>query len=278
VLKTKIEREGFQTVDLLLAAKGAVPEECDIVVVAAPEKELLPSERARLKAFVDRGGRLLVFSEPDRPLEPGPILEEHGVLDIRATVIDEEASLSGSAVTGTEPIVNRFADFHPVVQGLNEKTGVIFSGARPLFLRGQDPDGFVYSSGTSRIEMPEKEAQGGKTLPSWMKRKIGAFPLGATMQWATDNGKEARIVVFGDIDLATNRLIGVLYNEDLVMNAVYYLANKDDAIHIRPKVEELYQSPLIPEATLSAYHSLALLIPEAILVLGLITWFRRRRL
>jgi hypothetical protein len=280
-LREKIEREGFQTVDILLAAKEAVPAECDIVVIAAPEKELLPAERVKLEDFTDRGGRLLVFSEPDRPLEPGPILEKHGVLDIPATVIDEEASLSGSTLTGTEPIVNRFADFHPVVQGLNEKTGVIFSGARPLFLRGQDPNGFVYSSATSRIEMPEnakKGEDGAANLPSWMRRKTGAFPLGATIQWATDNGKEARIVVFGDIDLATNRLIGVLYNEDLVMNAVYYLANKEDAIHIRPKVEELYQSPLIPEATLSAYHSLALLIPEAILVLGLITWFRRRRL
>ena len=117
-----------------------------------------------------------------------------------------------------------------------------------------------------------------ENLPPWMQRTTGGFPLGATIEWNTENEKEARIVVFGDMDLATNRLIGVLYNEDLVMNAVYYLASREDEINIRPKVEELYQAPLIPEATLSAYHSLALAIPEAILVLGLVIWFRRRRL
>jgi hypothetical protein len=72
--------------------------------------------------------------------------------------------------------------------------------------------------------------------------------------------------------------LGVLYNEDLVMNAVYYLADREDRIFIRPKVEDLYQAPLIPEKTFAAFHSVALLIPEAILILGLVIWFRRRRL
>jgi ABC-type uncharacterized transport system involved in gliding motility auxiliary subunit len=111
-----------------------------------------------------------------------------------------------------------------------------------------------------------------------MQRGNGPFPLGASVQWPTESGKEARVVVFGDIDFATNRLLGALYNEDLVMNAVYYLADREDRIQIRPKVEDLYQAPLIPERTFAAFHSLALLIPEAILIVGLVIWFRRRRL
>jgi hypothetical protein len=283
VFRAMLEREGFQTSDLLLAAREAVPEECEIVVVAAPERPFLPAERERLKAFADRGGRLLVFTEPDRPLEPGPLLEEHGLSDIPAIVVDEDTSVLGSPIKGAEPIVNRFTDFHPVVDGLNERTGVVFSGAEPLVLRGGETHGFAYSSRTSRIEslgggsVAERQ-EIVENLPPWMQRTTGGFPLGATIEWNTENGKEARIVVFGDMDLATNRLIGVLYNEDLVMNAVYYLASREDEINIRPKVEELYQAPLIPEATLSAYHSLALAIPEAILVLGLVIWFRRRRL
>ncbi len=278
-----LEREGFQTSDLLLAAKESVPSECKIVAVAAPERPFLPAERERLKAFADQGGRLLIFAEPDRPLEPGPLLEEHGLSDIPAIVIDEDTSVLGSPIKGTEPIVNRFADFHPVADSLNERTGVVFSGAVPLVLRGGETQGFVYSSQTSRIEslgggsVPERQ-EVVKTLPPWMQGTAGGFPLGATIEWDTDNGKQARIVVFGDMDLATNRLIGVLYNEDLVLNAVYYLANREDEINLRPKVEELYQAPLIPEATLSAYHSLALAIPETILIVGLVIWFRRRRL
>ena len=117
-----------------------------------------------------------------------------------------------------------------------------------------------------------------KALPGWMQQGRGPFPLGASVQWQTASGKEARVVVFGDIDFATNRLLGALYNEDLVMNAVYYLADREDRILIRPKVEDIYQAPLIPEKTFAAFNSIALLIPEVILVLGLVAWYRRRRL
>jgi hypothetical protein len=281
--KAMLEKEGFRTTDLLLAAKDDVPDACDIVVIAAPEKKLLPAEQDALQAFVDQGGRLLVFSEPRRPVEPGPILHGAGVTALEAIVVDEEASLLGSPAKGTEPIVHRFTDHHPIVEGLSEQTGVVFSGARPLILRGQDARGFVYSDTTSRIEMLAEEGWEGTvadavTLPPWMRRNVGPFPLGASVIRPTDSGNEARIVVFGDIDFATNRLLGVLYNEDMAINAVYFLADREDQIHLRPKVEELYQAPLIPERTLSAFHSVVLLIPEAILVLGLVVWFRRRRL
>ena len=282
-LRGNLEREGFPTSDLLLAAQAGVPDTCEIVVIAAPERELLPVERDSLTSFLTEGGRLLVFSDPGRPLEPKELLEEKGVSALDAVVVDEESSLFGSEAKGTEPIVNRFTDYHPVVQGLTERTGVVLSGVRPLILRGADPKGFLYSDRTSRIEAfagenREGDPVGELALPSWMQRGTGPFPLGASVQWQTDSGKEARVVVFGDIDFATNRLLGALYNEDLVMNAVYYLADREDRIHIRPKVEDLYQAPLIPEKTFAAFHSVALLIPEAILILGLVIWFRRRHL
>ncbi len=282
-LQGLLEHEGFQTTELMLATRPAVPEECDIVVVAAPEKKLLPAERDRLRSFVDHGGRLLVFAEPGQPLEPATTLSEKGLSALNTWVVDEASSLFGSKAKGTEPIVNRFDRYHPIVQGLSEKTGVIFSGARPLVLRGADPQGFVYTNRTSRFEMPgggEKEGLGEEAagMPLRMRKGLGPFPLGASVQWKTKSGKEARVVLFGDVDFATNRLIGALYNEDLVMGAVYYLAHREDRIRVRPKMEDLYQSPLIPERTFEAFHSLALLIPEAILILGLIAWYRRRRL
>jgi hypothetical protein len=275
-------REGFQATDLLLAALPDVPEECEIVVVAAPEKELLPAERDRLKSFLEKGGRLLVFSEPGQPFEPGELLKDQGLSTLDALVVDEKSSLFGSEAKGTEPIVNRFTDYHPVVQGLTERTGVVFSGARPLLLLDGDPKGFVFSGRTSRLEMPaegkEEDGEGTEPLPPWIRLDRGPFPLGASLERSTENGNEMRVVLFGDVDFSTNRLLGALYNEDLVMNAVYYLASRDDQIQIRPKAEDLYQAPLIPENTFAAFHSIALLIPEAILVLGLVAAYRRRRL
>jgi len=210
------------------------------------------------------------------------LLKEQGMSAFNASVVDEQSSLFGSETKGTEPIVNRFTSYHPVVQGLTERTGVVFSGVRPLILLGADAKGFVYSDPTSRMEMSAEGKKGDveetAPLPRWVNKDRGPFPLGASLERSTGGGKEMRVVLFGDVDFATNRLLGALYNEDLVMNAVYYLANREDQILIRPKAEDLYQAPLIPEKTFAAFHSIALLIPEAILILGLVASFRRRRL
>ncbi len=281
--RTMLDREGFGVSDLPLAARAEVPEDCDIVVVAAPERHLLAEELDRLQGFLDRGGRLLVFAEPDRPLEPASQLAALGISAREGVVVDEEASLLGSAAPGIEILLNRFPSYHPVARGLNDRTGVVFSGTRALTLSGQEPRGFVFSDRTSRLEpvteMERMEHASAGRSTAGKDRPKGPFPLAATVEKPTGkNGRQARVVVFGDTDFATNHLIGVLYNEDLVMNAVYYLANWDDRIHLRPKVEDLYQVPLVPEKTLSAFHSLALVVPEVILVLGLLVWFRRRRL
>ncbi len=264
-----LEREGFQVSPLLLAAEPAVPESCRVVVVAAPERGFLEVERQALESFWEQGGRLLVFLEPGRIVELAGLMESLGIRAPEATVVDQEASLFGSQTPGRELLVNRFVRHHPVTQGLQEQTRVVFSGVRPLQVLTQDASGFVFSEPLSRLESTSGEA-----LPD----QGGSFALGASVERVSAQGGAARLVVFGDLDLAANRLFGVLYNRDLVMNAVYWLAGREADAGVRPKVEDLYQAPLVPERAVAAYHSVVLLVPEAIVAFGILFWHRRRRL
>ena len=54
--------------------------------------------------------------------------------------------------------------------------------------------------------------------------------------------------------------------------------SKNPPAAIRPKQRRLYQYPLQPEAVLTRAQSLALLVPQALLMIGVWTWWRRRRL
>lgn len=271
VFRKSLEREGFMASSLLLAAEVEVPERCDVVVLAAPERPLLDAEREALARYHARGGRLLVFLEPDRPVEPRDLLAELGVRAPAARLVDQDARPLGSPTGGREPLINGFVE-HPVTQGLGRQTRVILSGARPLELHGAGTRGFAYSSSASQ-SVPLGDAAS--------EPRTGPFPLGASTHAATGSPeapREARVVVFGDADFATDRYVGLLYNEDLALNAVYHLAGRDDEIQIRPKAESLYQVLLTPERTLAAFQSFALLLPEAILVVGIVVWWRRRRL
>ena len=56
--------DNFEVESLVLAQQRAVPEDATVVVVAGPQTDLLPGEVAALRAYLDRGGKLLVLIDP----------------------------------------------------------------------------------------------------------------------------------------------------------------------------------------------------------------------
>lgn len=273
VFARMLEREGYTQRSLVLARAPDVPADCGVVVLAAPQRALLPEEGDALNRYYDGGGRVLVLLEPERPVEPVALLEQAGISAPEGTVIDPEGRIYGAQTPGSEPLIGRFTA-HPVTRGLDAHTRVLVAGARPLALHGAGPRGLVWASTSASIRAPAADA----ATPASPAARPSAIPLVAIAERDAGAGRVGRVIVFGDADIASNGRIGLLYNEDLLLNAVNHLASRDEEIDIRPKLAELYQYPLQPERTIGAFQSIALLIPEALLALGIVTWWRRRRL
>ena len=88
--------------------------------------------------------------------------------------------------------------------------------------------------------------------------------------------KEARIVVVGDTDFASNELFQVLGNKDLTLNALNWLAESENRITVRPKNQGA--QPLVLSQTQASQVKVLLIlaIPLAVLLAGFLTAFRRR--
>ena len=101
------------------------------------------------------------------------------------------------------------------------------------------------------------------------------LPVAAAGRYPRDDG-EARIVIIGDRDFASNRLLSALYNRDLLLNAVLWLAADEEHISIRPKAWTPDQDPLTFQQTLAYFYFLAFALPEILLLLGIHAWYRQR--
>ena len=99
----------------------------------------------------------------------------------------------------------------------------------------------------------------------------GRFPRGEA-----DDAREARMVVIGDRDFASNRLLEALYNRDLFMNAIRWLANDETRIALGDKGWTPNQDPLTLQQTVAYFYFLAFALPEALLLLGIFAWWRQR--
>ena len=89
---------------------------------------------------------------------------------------------------------------------------------------------------------------------------------------------EGRIVVVGDAEWVSNSRLTVLYNEDLALNMVGWLTGgAEETIAIRPRVRRASRITLTEAQGWGVFYATVLLLPELVLLCGLVIWWRRRR-
>ena len=88
--------------------------------------------------------------------------------------------------------------------------------------------------------------------------------------------KEARLVVFGDAAFIDNEYIRKMYNADLFLNTINWLAEEEELISIRPKTTRGSRVLMTPKETRDIFYMSVLILPEALLLFGLAIWWRRR--
>ena len=88
---------------------------------------------------------------------------------------------------------------------------------------------------------------------------------------------EPRLVVFGDVDFASNEYLGAYSNLDLFVNSVNWLIGDVEAIAVRPNRSRASRFQLTAEQFRTIRTASLFMLPEAIAVLGVFTWWSRRK-
>ncbi|MCJ7588341.1 MAG: Gldg family protein [Candidatus Aminicenantes bacterium] len=89
---------------------------------------------------------------------------------------------------------------------------------------------------------------------------------------------DGRLAVFGDSDFASNRYYNMSANGNLFLNTVNWLTEESDLISIQPKTQNPRTIQLGPSQGRILFFVAVLLIPLAVLILGVSIWIRRRTL
>ena len=132
--------DNFDVESLVLAQQSTVPEDASVLVVAGPQTDLLPGEVEALRAYLDRGGKLLVLIDPPTDSEsPEPeellrLLREWGIEPGTDVVVDAsgigqllgtDVSMPVAANYPFHPITDRFPllTVYPLARSVNAATG-----------------------------------------------------------------------------------------------------------------------------------------------------------
>ena len=88
---------------------------------------------------------------------------------------------------------------------------------------------------------------------------------------------QTRLVVFGDSDFASDAVSGSVGNIDLFLNTISWLTAQENLISIRPKEPGNSRLTITPGEMNMVWWFAVAGVPLAVLVVGIVSWTRRRR-
>ncbi len=286
-----LSRENYKFANLNLMERG-VPTDASLVVIASPLKPLFPEEIQSLKKYLLSGGRILIFLEPFHDAGLKQFLREFGIIIRNDVVVDKLSRVMGGDYL--LPMVANYGD-HEITRGFNLTS--LFYIARSI---DPSPDelkhiivtGLAYTSAHAWSETNRNVLEGGQvqfdegqdtrgplclTVISELTPPISqSQPSGKKASSSSNITGKGKIVVFGDVDFASNRYFSMAGNSDLILNTVNYLTSRESFVTIRKKHRPIEALMLTRTQGLIVFWIPVVVIPLIILLLGIWSWKTRR--
>jgi ABC-type uncharacterized transport system involved in gliding motility auxiliary subunit len=285
---TALRNENYRIEPLLLAAQGEVPADADVLVIAGPTRSLLDVEADALDRYLARGGAVLALVDPRIRTGIVQRLAAWGVVLGDDVIVDRTLALFGRAMS---PFAASYDPKHEITRDLREAT--LFHEARSVTAA----DGFsaiVFTGEASwaerdlaRLDTERETALDDSDLRGPVAVGAAGRPMVVVQvdaeAEAAEEGAEAeadesepRLVAFGDADFASNEYLDTYSNRDLFVNSVNWLMGDVEAIGVRPNRSRASRFQLTAEQFRTIRMVSLFLLPEAIAVLGVFTWWSRR--
>ena len=300
VAKKALDNEGYEVESLNLLSRGAVPEDAALVIVAAPKKPLMSTEMQALKAYLEKGGRLLIMLEAFEDGGLKGFLAGYGVDLDNGLILDVNQVSQSLGLSAVMPLVSQYGPSRITQDFKNLVT--IYPMARPLILKKDHPDVSLLPLATTMSTSYEKlgkewikdekaafdaktDKKGPFTVAAQVEikltpikgeptRKGGPEPAGEKKSEPPE-GSKTFLVVFGDADFAANSFFNLFGNGDLFLNTANFLARAMEQITVRGAGKAQLLT-LKTEQIWALFLACLVGVPLVMLVAGIWAYRRRR--
>jgi len=297
--KQALETENLIVKEFLFAGGKAIPDDADVVLCGGPKVDFTAEELAMLDQYVRGEGALILALDPGRDLvQLQGFLEGYGISLGNGIVVDTQDYLIEK-----NPLVPYIPYYlaHPITEGFTIQS--VFALARS-----------VEKTEASAPEVTAKIlARSGEH--SWSETDIAAAernefnydagidqrgPIAVAAVSEIDlsepsdseedqqkdrtrnqkKGPEGKVVVFGDADFLMNFYFELMGNKDLFINTIHWMTESESLISIRrkePTAEDLAPVYLGPMQARLIFIGIVIIQPIAVLALGLVVAWKRRR-
>lgn len=287
-IKKDLEGEGYEVRKLELAQMPKVPDDTNLVIVAGPIKPIGTHEIDQLNDYLKRGGRMIAMyraQRPDQPLDETAMIKlaaDWGVKVGNDIVVDQVVRLFEGPALGLNPMVQTYEE-HPITKDFKQRT--VFPMARSLTAEPNLKAGLTVApiAKTSDTSWAETDlAMLFRQSKAQLDDKDTRGPIAvveavdANLEQMGQGKGDARLVIFGTTDFADNQYVASFFNRDFFINSADWLTGEENSISIRPRSIRASRFRLTTAQFSIVFAFAVLLLPEMLLIAGIVVWWERR--
>ncbi|MGZ6243768.1 MAG: hypothetical protein ACXWN9_14440, partial [Candidatus Binataceae bacterium] len=197
-------------------------------------------------------------------------------------VLDQELHLFSGPTLGLSPLVELYPP-HPITRGFTKRTlWPMVRSVEPVkeikpglqdWPIAQTSDTSIAATEVEQIFKQQKFQPGPKDHKGPITVASAVDADNKKLKWGTGDG---RLVVYGSADFANNQNISQVFNQDFFLNTVDWLAGETATIAIRPRALRASRVNLTVSQFNTVFVASVLMLPELLLILGIVVWWERR--
>lgn len=272
-----IKKENYSVKELNLVRRIAegkgIPDSCTVLAIIQPRSNFFPQELDSIKAFVDKGGKLLVMLDPERGNDIADFFQDYHVNVGNDMVVDASGMGQLFGAGPAMPLVTNYDNSIPITKDFSVMT---FYPQTCSVVPMEDKGGYdikemLKTGGNSWAETDfstrevgfneGRDIPGPVTIAVLIEKSVGSKKLG--------------IALFGDSDFAKNGYFKNQGNSDLFLNTVNYLAEEEDLISIRPKDFDDRRVTLTQAEVTTLFYLVVIAIPLLVIIAGVVFYMKR---
>ncbi len=275
-LSNMIAKQNILLSDLNLLTEANVPEDCDLLLIFAPESDLSKAEAEAVKAYLQKGGKLLLVSNYNGTDMPNlvSVMEAYGVTMEKGIVFEGGKNGYYQYPYWLLPQI----ESHVITEPLADGYYVLYPQAQALTVSQTLPDGVTVSPllSTTSSGYIKEDVSNLTTLEKEEKDKEGTYTVAAAI---SDENTGAQAVWFSGAFFTQSNFDEVVSgtNTDLFLNAVSWMCKSESDITIHAKT--ITNEFLTISAGTRAVMIFVMvgLLPIACIGFGIYIWAVRRK-
>ncbi|MGN1191534.1 MAG: Gldg family protein [Dorea sp.] len=280
-----LDKNNIISGELNLIMENEIPDDCDLLFMNAPSKDITEDEKTLILSYLSSGGDVFIIlgeSEDDTP-NLDAVLKEYGMQRTEGYIADMQRCYQGNYYY----IFPEISAYGELAEGL-ESQMVLLINAHGMTLTDPARDTiatteFMSTSENAYSVTEDIQEQGSyvlgavatETISSSSEDESEDSDTGDTSEEGMDESRLTVVSTGSLIDSQVTDSFSTLENLDLFMNAVTANFEDVDNVAIEPKSLEVTYNSMQHAGLLSIL--VIFVIPLIILLFGFVKWWKRRK-